>query len=282
MPRLVLCLVLCATLVCPVNLLADCKHPLDPSAVYCAEGKYWAGTVSGIPSRVERQQGELFLRKDKLEFVFPSGKHPTSLKTCKFSPALTCLYIPYGKMTLLSRARLGTKRVTGIVGNYFAVFGVGAAVAASILKATVTTTRSTVTNTPTGSSTITAEDTRPIVPSILAIGGAATVVGLIFYFRTKRLKTQNYIAVFYSSRSGNNAKMSSSSRATASALLLQSPQSVINQTTTVGASPDLFESAKGSDVAIFRLPNSHDYWNVSMILNSRTGKEFVSETAEKK
>lgn len=32
-----------------------------------------------------------------------------------------------------------------------------------------------------------------------------------------------------------------------------------------------------SNVAVFKIPNSHDYWNISMILNARTHQEFVEE-----
>lgn len=38
--------------------------------------------------------------------------------------------------------------------------------------------------------------------------------------------------------------------------------------------------AKG-DVLMFRLPNKHDFYNISMILSANTGQTFVSETAEK-
>lgn len=43
-----------------------------------------------------------------------------------------------------------------------------------------------------------------------------------------------------------------------------------------------FADAKGCDVAIFQIFNSHQYWNISMILNARTGKQFVSQGAELK
>jgi hypothetical protein len=35
------------------------------------------------------------------------------------------------------------------------------------------------------------------------------------------------------------------------------------------------------DVVMFRIPNHHDYYNISMILSAETGYTFVSETAEK-
>jgi hypothetical protein len=35
------------------------------------------------------------------------------------------------------------------------------------------------------------------------------------------------------------------------------------------------------DVIMFRIPNQHDYWNISMMLNGMTGQTFVSEAAVK-
>jgi len=32
---------------------------------------------------------------------------------------------------------------------------------------------------------------------------------------------------------------------------------------------------------MFRIPNQHDYWNISMMLNGMTGQTFVSEAAVK-
>jgi hypothetical protein len=46
--------------------------------------------------------------------------------------------------------------------------------------------------------------------------------------------------------------------------------------------PNLFSEANGCDVAVFQIFNSHQYWNISMILNARTGKQFVSQGAELK
>ncbi len=44
----------------------------------------------------------------------------------------------------------------------------------------------------------------------------------------------------------------------------------------------LFNDANGCNVALFQIFNSHQYWDLSMILNSRTGKEFVAQNAEQK
>lgn len=35
------------------------------------------------------------------------------------------------------------------------------------------------------------------------------------------------------------------------------------------------------EVAMFKIYNHHDYYNISMILNGETGLQFVAETAEK-
>ena len=45
------------------------------------------------------------------------------------------------------------------------------------------------------------------------------------------------------------------------------------------AKPD--ELFKKGDLVILRIPNKHDYYNISMILTSGTGLTFVNETTEK-
>jgi hypothetical protein len=45
---------------------------------------------------------------------------------------------------------------------------------------------------------------------------------------------------------------------------------------------NLFADANGCNVAVFQIFNSHQYWDISMILNGRTGKEFVAQSAEQK
>ncbi len=45
---------------------------------------------------------------------------------------------------------------------------------------------------------------------------------------------------------------------------------------------NLFADANGCNVALFQLFSSHQYWDISMILNARTGKEFVAQSAEQK
>ena len=45
---------------------------------------------------------------------------------------------------------------------------------------------------------------------------------------------------------------------------------------------NLFAEASGCNVAVFQIFSSHQYWDISMILNARTGKEFVAQSAEQK
>jgi hypothetical protein len=45
-----------------------------------------------------------------------------------------------------------------------------------------------------------------------------------------------------------------------------------------GKSDELF---KKGGLIMFRIPNHHDYYNISMTLSAGTGLTFVSETAEK-
>jgi hypothetical protein len=45
---------------------------------------------------------------------------------------------------------------------------------------------------------------------------------------------------------------------------------------------NFYADANGCNVALFQIFNSHQYWDISMILNARTGKQFVSQAAEQK
>ncbi len=107
----------------------------------------------------------------------------------------------------------------------------------------------------------------------LSFAGAAVVSGFL-WFRGSR--SYNYIAVSYDTskdfagcQERNNA-----------------PGGPVGKTGSSETKPG--NSGKDAplfhkgNLAMFRLTNRHDYWNISMILSSATGCEFVSEEAEKK
>ncbi|HEV2223333.1 MAG TPA: hypothetical protein VGR84_10050 [Candidatus Acidoferrales bacterium] len=89
------------------------------------------------------------------------------------------------------------------------------------------------------------------------LGGITVFAGVLGYFfvvaRPERM--ENYIAVFV--------------RPCAS--------SVHRCSGTAGTSDSVFPRG---DLVMFRVPNHHDYYNISMILSAETGRTFVPETAE--
>lgn len=119
------------------------------------------------------------------------------------------------------------------------------------------------------------------------LGSAGIAVGM----REFLLHRGNYIAVFFGPHEVNETQATPCESATRKAggsnathpPSQPSGQPAAKAAASVSAkSPDLFQPARGCDLAVFQLFNPHQYWNVSMILNARTGREFVSESAEQK
>ena len=133
--------------------------------------------------------------------------------------------------------------------------------------------------------------------------GAVGLLGLVYYFDFVRAaQSSNYMVLFVcpkdedcseKEKSKNNIQPGGNqpcqdaklpccqnpppgSQQPASQSVFQNCQVNINQ--TAPAPDDLF--AKG-DVITFRILNYHDYYNISMILNGKTGMTFVTQNAEK-
>jgi len=89
------------------------------------------------------------------------------------------------------------------------------------------------------------------------LGGITVFAGVLGYFfvvaRPERM--ENYIAVF----------------------VCPSASSVHPCCGTTGTTDSVFPRG---DLVMFRVPNRHDYYNISMILSAETGRTFVPETAE--
>jgi hypothetical protein len=124
-----------------------------------------------------------------------------------------------------------------------------------------------------------------------AIGAAAVGYGA----HVSTLKRANYISIFFTpadqtdstlpclSTSSPPASAPSAGPAAAGSAGKKSkkpamPAEAQPPRTAMG----LFEEASGCNVAVFQIFNTHQYWNISLILNARTGKEFVALGAEQR
>jgi hypothetical protein len=119
------------------------------------------------------------------------------------------------------------------------------------------------------------------------IGAAAVGFGAHVY----ALKRANYISIFFAPAHQTDSTLPcrSTPLPPAGASGAESPAagavSKESKKPAEAQSPppmNLFADANGCNVAIFKLFNSHKYWDTSMILNARTGKEFVAQGAEQK
>lgn len=90
------------------------------------------------------------------------------------------------------------------------------------------------------------------------LGGITAFGGVLGYFlliaRPERM--ENYVAVF----------------------VARCPSSAEPGPCAANATGSVFPRG---DLVMFRIPNYHDYYNISMILSAETGRTFVPETAEK-
>jgi hypothetical protein len=124
------------------------------------------------------------------------------------------------------------------------------------------------------------------------IGGTLGTAGLAVALHELLVRRGSYIALFFSPRKANESQNtpceSTEQNSRGSSRQGQKPTKPPGGLAAKGTSPppakapDLFGAARGCDLAVFQLFNPHDYWNVSTILNARTGLEFVSEAAEQK
>lgn len=122
------------------------------------------------------------------------------------------------------------------------------------------------------------------------IGATLGSAGLAIGMHEILLHRGNYIAVFFGPHEMNESQATPCENAPrkAGGSNAHPPSDASGQPAAKAAvsvpakSPDLFQAAQGCDLAVFQLFNPHQYWNVSMILSARTGREFVAESAEQK
>ncbi len=122
----------------------------------------------------------------------------------------------------------------------------------------------------------------------LIYGGSTVLAATAAYFFlvARPSQRENYMAVFLEkkdSEAKNNPPPSPEPEKTSeggSSVIVHANGSVygLSQQPKPAADEELF---KKGDVLMFRINNFHDYYNISMILNGKTGHQFVSENAEK-
>ena len=229
-------------------------------------------------ARPQQVSGDLYVGVDALRFRFCSpNAQPDPLAEgfagavdnarCGGCGTKTCMEvrIPYQGMKLLARGR-----VTSMGGTSEDVQVVSLGVGVTSLIASIATEGTT---------------------AKWLIGGAAGLGAMAFGYHELTLKRSNFMSIFFAPPSqadltqpcGGSASHPAGSPGATPAGPGAAPAGASKPAETPPAKPvDLFADAGGCNLAIFQIFNSHVYWNMSMILNSRTGKEFVAQNAEKK
>jgi hypothetical protein len=116
------------------------------------------------------------------------------------------------------------------------------------------------------------------------IGAAAVGFGI----HEHSLKRANFISIFFTPRTDSTLPCRGTSLPPAGTATAETADAGAASTeskkpaATLPRPANLFAEANGCNVAVFQIFNSHQYWDVSMILNARTGKEFVAQSAEQR
>jgi hypothetical protein len=277
MPMLLLITLMPAGIVWAQSLAPDNRYVLKAGAGYITGYPYVPRTTKGEPSHAK---GDIYLGIDALQFRFcaesqDGGPDPFAEGVAVSMDKTRCgglcgtnlcqeVRIPYDRMKLLSRGRAvgmgGTSEdiqvasaglgIAGLIGG----ISTGGALQKGLIGAT--------------------------------IGAAAVGFGIHEY----SLKRANYMTIFFTPahqtdptlpcRSTNSPPAATSSADSPATATGKEPKKSADSPPP--GPPNPFADAKGCDVAIFQIFNSHQYWNISMILNARTGKQFVSQGAELK
>jgi hypothetical protein len=247
------------------------------------DASYVGGTVPDMPlkesnsfmrwisfsKRQFRVRGRLVLGPDGFFFAFnPQGASPVAsssaqfqllscsapalpaeaVKACHKDPARKVLKVPYQQLIELSRARASS-------GDLLTATTVYASTAVGVL------------------STVVGAFSRTHAKELYG-GITAGTLALGYYFLVSRPRSgDNYIALFVCAHDEEPCSLNEASRSNPASV-----ESEPSKTTVKNGADELF---KKGDVLMFKIPNSHDYYNISMILSARTGKTFVSETSEK-
>jgi hypothetical protein len=265
---------------CPVwaqSLAPDNRYVLKTRAKYVAGYPYVPRTSKDQPRHA---RGHFYLGMDALRFRFCSqdqvgapdplaegltGSVDKSLCEDRCGTQLCQeVRIPYERMKLLARGKVaelgGTSEDIQVGSAGISIAGLIAGVATK------------------------GEAQKGLIGA--ALGAAAVGYGAHVY----ALKRANYISIFFSP-----------AHQTDSTLPCLSPSSPPAGAPSAGAAAEsagkesrrpadaqpprtrnLFADASGCNVAVFQIFNSHQYWNISLILNARTGKEFVALGAEQR
>ena len=279
--RLPMPMVLLVTLVqaCPVwaqSPAPENRYVLKAGAEYIAGYPYVPRTSKDEPKHA---RGDFYLGIDSLRFRFCSedqggppdpfaegvaGTVDKRLCEDRCGPK-SCqeVRIPYERMKLLARGRVvgmgGTSEDVQVasaglsIGGLIAGIGTGGVAQKWLIGAT--------------------------------IGAAAVGFGL----HVSALKRANYMSIFFTPAHQTDSMLPCRSTPSppAGAPSAESPAAGAagkeSKKPAEGQSPvNLFADANGCNVAVFQIFNSHQYWNISMILNARTGKEFVAQNSEQK
>jgi hypothetical protein len=251
------------------------RYLVKTGAEYITGYPYMPRDLSDRPKRVK---GDLYLGVDALRFRFCSASaQPDPLAAgfagavdnsrCHACGARTCMEvrIPYQGMKLLARGR-----VTSMGGTSEDVQVVSIGISVTSLVAGIATEGAT---------------------AKWLIGGTAGLGALAFGFHEYTLKRSNYMSIFFAPPSqadltqpcGGAPPHPASSPSAAPAGAAAATAGSSNPVPAPPAKPaSLFADAGGCNMAIFQIFNAHEYWNMSLILNSRTGKTFVAQNAEQK
>ena len=120
-----------------------------------------------------------------------------------------------------------------------------------------------------------------------AIGGVAVAFGA----HELALKRANFITIFFTPTNQTDSTLpcrnASSPPAGAAGAESAAAEAAGKESKKTSEAPpprpiNFYAEASGCNVAVLQIFSSHAYWDISMILNSRTGKEFVAQSAEQK
>jgi hypothetical protein len=278
MPMVLLITLMMAGTVRAQSVAPENRYVLKAGAGYITGYPYVPRTAKGEPRHAK---GDIYIGIDALHFRFcaesqDGGPDPFAEGLASPADKTGCgglcggnlcqeVRIPYDRMKLLSRGRAvgmgGTSEDIQVASAGLGIAGLigGISTGGTLQKGLIGAT----------------------------IGAAAVGFGIHEY----SLKRANYMTIFFAPAHQTDPTLPCHG---ASAPPAAAPSADSSAGGAAGKEPQKppaspppgplnpFADAKGCDVAIFQIFNSHQYWNISMILNARTGKEFVSQGAELK
>jgi len=245
----------------------------------------WPVRLIEFSPRQYRTDGHIALGSKSVVFIFNLDRKPNpalpagslfNLYSCADAspgtdPELACtrlkhsgkkewwvMDIPYSQIKLLSRAKIGTSDLSSLATVYgTAAAGVLSSVVSAIGKA----------------------HGKELYGGITA-GGLA----LGYYFLVARPHAhERYIALFLCHEKDRECQRADAEASDTEAKSLSCDdlckKTMAEKLLDKDAPGD--ELFKKGDVVMFKIPNNHDYYNISMILIGKTGQTFVTETTDK-